>query len=398
MLKSTRLLMLLLISFTYYAHIPDGRIDMKILTGIGIFLYSINHFGIMLGRLGRKWVLLLLGVDMGVTGMLGYIFAPSTLYLILFGVLGLSLFLYTEHKRTLFSFSAAFFVVWAIILIHTYQSAGQVEVVENTISFMFVFFQSLVGNLIRKLLQARQTVDLQYEHLNESHQSLQEAHVQLRTYAKEVEELTAIRERNHIAREIHDTVGHNMTALLVQIQLAQELLKRSPEHAEQTLQTCYELARNSLQEVRLSVRTLKEEGHSSNLAAVIRTLLSDFSKTAHMEAEFQLQGDPSLVPTSLHPTIARIVQESMTNTKKHGGASLCRITLSCQEERVGVMIEDNGQGSGEIQPGFGLLNMKERAEEHGGSIVFTSREGDGFRVQAEFPLQQRKWVIGGTAG
>lgn len=389
--------MLLLISYVYYIHIPDKEAGIKFFVGAVMLLYIVNHFFIMSGRC-RPWQLLtLLFVDSAAAASFGFLFAPGTLYLILFGVHALTLFLSTEKRVILVGFSLWFLICWSGVLLYTYILFQRVDAAENIISFMFVFFQALVGSLIRKLMLARQTVDQQYERLNESHISLQEAHEQLRLYAKEVEMLTVIRERNHIAREIHDTVGHNMTALLVQIQLAQELLKCDSKQAEQTLQTCYDLARNSLQEVRISVRTLREdEAEFQHLVSVIRTLLEDFSNTTNIQIEFELKGDPTYIPTSLHPTFARIVQEALTNAKKHGGASRCIVALACFEQMGIVSVEDNGTGAGHIHLGFGLINMKERVEEHGGDISFQSKEGAGFQVRAEFPLQEKKWTIRGS--
>lgn len=258
------------------------------------------------------------------------------------------------------------------------------------------FFSALAGSLIKKLTAARKMVDEQYEELALSHSALKEAHEQLRLYAKEVEELTAVRERNDIAREIHDTVGHNMTALLVQLQLAEVLWKQNSDTTETVLHTCYELARKSLQEVRASVHALKEESKLGNIVENMRGMLNEYSKMTKVQASFRLQGDPVTIPLSLHPTLLRIMQESLTNAKRHGKASLCEVSLTCSMKQVKLCISDNGVGVNEVSPGFGLLNMKERVEEHGGTIQFESEIEKGFQLQIEFPLQEKMWVIGGT--
>ncbi len=239
-------------------------------------------------------------------------------------------------------------------------------------------------------------VDEQYEELTLSHTALKEAHEQLRLYAKEVEELTAVRERNDIAREIHDTVGHNMTALLVQLQLAEALWKQKSDATEEVLHTCHGLARKSLQEVRASVHALKEEGKLGNIIENMREMLHGYSKATKVQVSFQLQGDPVVIPLSLQPTLLRVMQESLTNAKRHGKASLCEVSLTCSAKQVKLCILDNGVGVNGVSPGFGLLNMRERVEEHGGTIQFESEIEKGFRLQIEFPLQEKTWLIGGT--
>lgn len=93
---------------------------------------------------------------------------------------------------------------------------GNEFVIDHLTSMTFVVFCGVVGKLIRKLLDAQDTAKQQFQELTESHLALSAAHQELHLYAKQVEELTAIYERNRMAREIHDTVGHKMTALLVQ--------------------------------------------------------------------------------------------------------------------------------------------------------------------------------------
>lgn len=261
---------------------------------------------------------------------------------------------------------------------------------------MFIVYGAVVGGLIRKLQLAQKKVADQYELLSTSHQELSKVHEQLRSYSKQVEELTVIRERNRIAREIHDTVGHKMTALLVQLQLAREFMNIDIEKSKDTIQNCEGLARNALEEIRTSVRTLHEdEGINTTLLATIQNVLKDFSHMTHIEVSLEINGDPSAAPTSIQPAITRIIQESLTNSKRHGNATKCHISIHCSKDFIQLSIHDNGKGVTKIKPSFGLINMRERVMEHGGSIQYESIEGQGFLVKVEFPLKQFSWRIGG---
>ncbi|WP_249310330.1 sensor histidine kinase [Bacillus sp. FJAT-49736] len=264
---------------------------------------------------------------------------------------------------------------------------------------MFVMFCAVVGSLIRNLTDARETISNQFVQLNGSHEELRRAHEQLSEYSKQVENLTVIQERNRIAREIHDTVGHNMTALLVQIQLAKELLKLDVEKGEEVLTICEKLTRNSLEEIRLSVRTLRDdEGMQLAFIPSLREMLSDFSAMSNMETSLHIVGDPAMITPSVQPTIKRVIQESLTNAKRHGMATFYKSTITILKEKISVEIFDNGQGVNSVVPGFGLLNMKERIQEHGGEVFFESIEGKGFFITFYIPLNNLMWSSAEVTG
>ncbi|MDM5153025.1 sensor histidine kinase [Bacillus sp. DX1.1] len=396
MLGYARLLTLVFICVIYALHVSRETLGLQIFVGVACFVYFINHVLLMMSYEG-KWRSIFILLSNGIiTAIFGFLFPQTSLYLIIFGIEAVGLFINVRSKAVVYFFVSFFFLSWFTILLYTYLHIGEIDIWNNVINFMFVVFSALAGGLIRKLTVAHQMVDEQYEKLTLSHAALQEAHEQLQLYAKEVEELTSVRERNDIAREIHDTVGHNMTALLVQLQLAEALWKQKSDQTEVILHTCHELARKSLQEVRASVRTLKEEQHSGNIIVNMREMLEEFSKGTDVQVTFQLQGDPIIIPLSLQPTLLRIMQESLTNAKRHGKATICELALCCLDERVVLSISDNGIGVNEVSPGFGLINMKERIEEHGGLIRFESEKEKGFRLKTEFPLREKMWIIGGT--
>lgn len=396
MLGYARIATIVMICFVYANHVSRETAHLQFFVGIALFIYIVNHILLVKVNGGKKLVFYTLLANGMVTALLGFLFPETCLYLIIFGIDAVGLFIHEFRRSMTYFFITFFFLCWLINILHAYQHTGSLELESNAINFMFIVFSALAGSLIKKLTAARKMVDEQYEELTLSHTALKEAHEQLRLYAKEVEELTAVRERNDIAREIHDTVGHNMTALIVQLQLAEALWKQKSDATEEVLHTCHGLARKSLQEVRASVHALKEEGKLGNIIENMREMLHGYSKATKVQVSFQLQGDPVVIPLSLQPTLLRAMQESLTNAKRHGKASLCEVSLTCSAKQVKLCILDNGVGVNEVSPGFGLLNMRERVEEHGGTIQFESEIEKGFRLQIEFPLQEKTWLIGGT--
>ena len=352
----------------------------------GAAMYAANHV-LLTKETNAIWFCL---IDIAIGFSFGFIFPGTGLFIIMLCPVAVAFFLRGFPKRTAWSVLCLSSILFLTVLIRTYAMFGNEFVIDHLTSMTFVVFCGVVGKLIRKLLDAQDTAKQQFQELTESHLALSAAHQELHLYAKQVEELTAIYERNRMAREIHDTVGHKMTALLVQLQLLREWQKRDSQKADETVGVCETLAREALDDVRLSVRTLQTENDPS-LIESLKQLTEDFCKNAGVTTEFAVSGDPAIIPLSLHPTLIRTVQEALTNAKRHGGATACSIQLACTTDSISLVIKDDGKGNPEAALGFGLLNMKKRAAEHGGTIRFESERDQGFTVNAEFSLANKKW-------
>lgn len=379
----------------YFVKAPD-QILLKGTIFIIMALFVYNHF-FQYDFYKDKIKLSTILIDGMLCFVYGFLFPSSTLYLILVGVTAITLFLSEFANKIRQRLLWGSFILWLIVMLECFIRTGYVDLFDNLTGVSFVVFGTVVGDLIRKLYEASEVVTLQYEQMSRSHQELEDAHQQLQQYAQTVEQLTADRERNRIAREIHDTVGHKMTALLVQLQLARELMNQNKPKAEAAMNICGVLARDALEEVRFSVKTIhSDEGSQQTFIASVRKLFEDFYKSASLQTTFDLAGDPTSIPSTLQPTLIRIIQESLTNAKRHGQATHCHVILSCTLEKITLTIKDNGYGMSKVTPGFGLINMKERIEEHGGTVCFQSIHQGGFEIDVELPLHQKRWIIGGV--
>ncbi|MEG7381465.1 sensor histidine kinase [Bacillus subtilis] len=385
----TRMFTLMVSCLMYLSIVKENNWFEYAFIAVGAAVYAANHF-LQKPETNAIWFCL---IDIAVGFSFGFIFPGTGLFIIMLCPVAVAFFLCGFHKRTAWSVLCLCSILFLIVLIRTYLMFGNESVIDHLSSMTFVVFCGVVGKLIRKLLDAQETAKQQYQELTESHLALSAAHRELHLYAKQVEELTAIYERNRMAREIHDTVGHKMTALLVQLQLLREWQKRDGQKAEETVGVCETLAREALDDVRLSVRTLQTENAPSVIDS-LKQLTEDFYKNAGVTTEFAVSGDPATIPLSLHPTLVRTVQEALTNAKRHGGATACSIQLACTTDSISLVIKDDGKGNPEAVLGFGLLNMKKRTAEHGGMIRFESERDQGFTVIAEFSLANKKWSFG----
>ncbi|MEC3615250.1 two-component system sensor histidine kinase LnrJ [Bacillus stercoris] len=385
----TRMFTLMVSCLMYLSIVKEDNWFGYVFIAAGAVMYAANHV-LLTKETNAIWFCL---IDIAIGFSFGFIFPGTGLFIIMLCPVAVAFFLRGFSKRTAWSVLCLCSILFLIVLIRTYAMFGNEFVIDHLTSMTFVVFCGVVGKLIRKLLDAQETAKQQYRELTESHLALSAAHEELHLYAKQVEELTAIHERNRMAREIHDTVGHKMTALLVQLQLLREWQKRDSQKADETVGVCDTLAREALDDVRLSVRTLQTENDPS-LIESLKQLTEDFYKNAGVTTEFAVSGDPAIIPLSLHPNLIRTVQEALTNAKRHGGATACSIQLACTTDSVSLVIKDDGKGNPEAALGFGLLNMKKRAAEHGGTIRFESEQDQGFTVIAEFSLANKKWSFG----
>ena len=225
---------------------------------------------------------------------------------------------------------------------------------------------------------------------------LADANERLRAYASEVEELATQRERNRIAREIHDGLGHFLTVVHVQLDAAQTMLTRDPAAAERAIARAKQLTHEGLDEVRRSVSVLRG---STRGATAAESLVGAIEKLAGectgdgLDVKVELSGSPRPLADALAFTIYRAAQEAITNVRRHAQASTIRIELAFAEpERVRLRVADDGVGSADGEPGadepqggFGLLGLRERAELCGGTLSVSAARGRGFTLELELP-------------
>ena len=258
------------------------------------------------------------------------------------------------------------------------------------LNFVVLFTLSvlLVVLLINALLTERQ-----------SQQRLQQANRELRRSSQEIEKLAMDQERSRIARDIHDTLGHSLTALNIQLESAVKLWDKDPTKAQQFLGNAKRLGSQSLQDVRHSVATLRQDPLAGNsLEGAIAALLQNAQDTStHLVIAQEIRLTHPL-PANLNAILYRIVQEGLTNIVKHAKASRIHLRLVSSPTAVTLTLEDNGIGFNynQARTGFGLQSMRDRAEATGGTFSITSSATaaqprsatPGTKIQVSLPIPQ----------
>ncbi len=281
----------------------------------------------------------------------------------------------------------------AVISVDRYLSYYTVPV-RNLFTVLFALLSSLntllfmVYALLRIRVQVAENERIRQlnAQLNEANEELKEMNLQLAAYAKETERMAETRERNRLAREIHDTLGHALTGIITGIDAAVSMLDYSVEGTRKQLGLVSEVARQGMTDVRRSVKALRPDAlEKQELEGALRQIIGQAQATTGLKVEFDNQAGKLHFDSDEEEVLYRIVQESMTNAVRHGHADHLWIRMEKEEKMLHLLIRDNGKGCGEITDGFGLTHMKERIRLLGGSVKFDG--SDGFCIDARIPIR-----------
>lgn len=219
------------------------------------------------------------------------------------------------------------------------------------------------------------------------YRELLDAHKQLKQYMDEVNRLSVVEERNRIARDLHDTIGHNMTALIMQLQMAEHLYKEDPSRAEELLASAVGTAKDSLSGIREVVETLRGEEAFRYSDDAIRHLAAEFSEKTGAAIHFDIMNGNGERNPSAGMALYRIVQEALTNAVRHGKATEISVYIEYNPKEIRFHILDNGIGTEEFKEGFGLKGIRERVEAFGGEVTIESEKG--FTVRGTLYLEDK---------
>ncbi|AVH64617.1 two-component sensor histidine kinase [Nostoc sp. 'Peltigera membranacea cyanobiont' 213] len=223
-----------------------------------------------------------------------------------------------------------------------------------------------------------------------SREKLAIANEKLREYAMRIENQATLEERNRIAREIHDSLGHSLTALNLQLETALKLWQSNPGKAETFLATAKELGSKALKDVRQSVSTMRYNPlQEQSLDSAIASLSENFHRSNGILPICQINLEYSL-PPEINTAIYRIIQESLTNITKYGYATEVKLELTTTRGNLRLIIQDNGRGFdlGQNTTGFGLHSMRDRTLALGGEFNINSAPGSGCKITVNIPLMR----------
>lgn len=244
-------------------------------------------------------------------------------------------------------------------------------------NFLTIAFIISLTSYSRLQREEREKQDILYNELMETHKKLKE-------FSNKVEELSALEERNRIARDIHDSLGHVMTGIIMELEMSLHKIDEDLSKSKLLIEQAKENAKKGLAEIRRAVKALKPDLTSGS--SLIDGLFKEFEENTGITVT--KDGLPlvnTLSPTALI-VLYNILKESMTNSAKHGNSTCINILFERHQKNLDFTITDNGSGCIEICKGFGLAGIEERILSINGKVAFISTEM-GFEVRGYIPLE-----------
>jgi signal transduction histidine kinase len=240
--------------------------------------------------------------------------------------------------------------------------------------FILVFTQMALGEE-----KSRREVQQLAEELAEANQRLRES-------AGQMELLAVEKERNRMAREIHDGIGHHLTALNMQVKAARAILTVDPARSEDHLIKAEYLSQEALADVRQSISALREnQEEQGDLLDQIQAILTN-AENVGLNVKLSTIGAIRALKPEAHLTFYRAVQESVSNTIKHAAANNFTVLVDySQPQTMRMVIKDDGIGTDDPNGGFGLVGMRERVNLIDGSIMINTSKGKGFEIEIDIP-------------
>jgi signal transduction histidine kinase len=242
------------------------------------------------------------------------------------------------------------------------------------------FFLFGIGISVANVIEAEKKTQMLLVENRRQNQLLEE-------YAKQIEMVTLLEERNRLARDLHDTVGHTFTSVIMGLDAVSFLMKTSPEKAQEQLDMLSSVMRKSLGEIRTQIHQISPSGEREELPFQLKKIADEFALHTKTTIQFEHIGHQN-INISSHGTITlvRCLQESLTNAIRHGNANEIMITLKADSSHVILLVQDNGIGIRDVSYGFGLNGMKERLESIQGGLSMESKENEGTIVTCYVPI------------
>lgn len=235
---------------------------------------------------------------------------------------------------------------------------------------------------MRVITEQKNTID----EVNTLYMQLEQANEQLHEYAAMTERVTETRERNRLAREIHDTIGHVLTGISAGLDACIAMIDTSPDDTKKQLGVISNVTREGIKEVRRSVNELRPDAlERFSLEYAIQKMISDMTSMSDRKVYFTSEVSNLKFDEDEEMAVYRVIQESITNAIRHGEADKIWITIKRDESDIVLQIRDNGRGCTEIKSGFGTRHIRERIEMLGGKVTFDGSRG--FTVEARIPIR-----------
>lgn len=290
------------------------------------------------------------------------------------------LILYTEGKISLFLVVLQILAFLSLIAYRLgFRDLGSIQfwqenILDIAMIFMFIFFYSLSLYSYKILRKEKMKVD-------KLNKELELSYIKLKEQSEKIEELTITKERNRLAREIHDNLGHSLVALNMTLDVAEKTMDKDFERPKELIRKSQKLAKDSMENLRRAVYALKEEGHESFIKS-IKEVVENIESTGMVVIRLNIEDESENLIPEYKEIIYFAIKEAITNSIKHGKAEEIKIELEVGKY-VKLSVKDNGVGCKTIKKGNGLLGIEARIKDYNGKVSFLN--DNGFMLELILP-------------
>lgn len=365
-----------------------GLTSLWALNGMGLALSCLNgyvHWRIRQGRpITKRYVIALSVMDLSIitAGIAVTTRFHNTFFVFYYpALLGMSL---VFSSRRL-SFSVVTVVAGVYAAISLMASPGvDIEIREERtliVRIATMFAVVAAANLMTRIERNRRRDAVEAERAEA------QRNLELQRQAQNAE-LMAREEKSRIGREIHDGIAQSIYALSLNLEACAELAERESGQLRDRLKTLVPIAKNTLLETRYYIFDLKPLlADERNLEDMVENQIREFRSVSGLTVNFEMQGQPGEVSVASAAGIYRILQEILANILKHASATRVGVELTFESDQVLMAVQDDGVGFDieDVRPGYGLENMRQRADELGGSLEVESAKGKGTEFSVKVP-------------
>ena len=260
------------------------------------------------------------------------------------------------------------------------------EILFRSLAFISVTAVMLV---VKYEVRQRDKLNETMHELKIKSRQLENTYIKLKRTSEELEEVTILKERNRIAREVHDTVGHTLTTVLMELEASERLVKLMPEEAITKISLAKGQVRKGLNDIRESVRALQAGRELMAFIPALKLLMEETTQHGEVFIDYEISDMPDLSPAQ-EKALYRALQEGLTNGIRHGKSTAFVFKLKSEKGFINFLLQDNGTGSEKIVKGFGLSAMEERLKELGGILKVSSSPGEGCTINITIPVGKEK--------
>jgi signal transduction histidine kinase len=349
---------------------PAKSINIYFITLFLVFIIN-NQFRFFNFRKKTLYFIISIFIELAL-GIIIFTYYGGILFLLLFNVL-LDIAINIKNKYVKFILTAV------IILLLIFMGQTSLELTMSIV--LSAAAVGALGAFINEEREKKLEAQKLYDKLRISEEELKNAKEELEIYASTIEELTLLRERNRISREIHDSVGHSLSTMIIQLAAIEKIADRDGKTASEMAGNLSEFAKEALKNVRAAVKALKPrefERYQGILA--IEEMIRNFKKLTEVEVIFSISKEKWELNSDQSFIIYRVVQEFLTNSVRHGKATKVNINLNFFQSHLYMRLKDNGLGCKDIIEGIGLKSIKERVQGGGGTVKYNSEENKGFEL------------------